>query len=147
MFTESLREITIPESVITLGSEMFKGASKLERVTVPSHTIAIPDRFLEDAYSMKYFNFANSIKTIGASSFKNNAFTSVTLPESLQVIDDYAFFGNKQLQNITFNNNLRVIKTHSFGSNTSLKVLDFPISLISIDDYSFMVVQILKLYI
>ncbi|HHT82372.1 MAG TPA: leucine-rich repeat protein [Acholeplasmataceae bacterium] len=137
MFTESLREITIPESVITLGSEMFKGASKLERVTVPSHTIAIPDRFLEDAYSMKYFNFANSIKTIGASSFKNNAFTSVTLPESLQVIDDYAFFGNKQLQNITFNNNLRVIKTHSFGSNTSLKVLDFPISLISIDDYSF----------
>ena len=69
--------------------------------------------------------------------YNNSAVTSVTIPDSVTAIPDYAFGFCSQLTNISIPNSVTFIGFSAFNSCTSLKSITLPSSLSTIQSYAF----------
>lgn len=69
--------------------------------------------------------------------FHDSAVTSVTIPDSVTAIPDYAFGFCSQLTNISIPNSVTFIGFSAFNSCTSLKSITLPSSLSTIQSYAF----------
>lgn len=84
--TASITEITIPNSVTSIGEGAFQSSADLASIT-----------------------FGNGLATIGASAFSDCAsITSIVLPASLTEIAEYAFTSCSLLRTITLNGNVSI---------------------------------------
>ena len=112
-YDNKLTQVTIPESVTTIGPSAFMG-NQLTRVTIP-----------------------NSVTTIGPSAFMNNQLTQVTIPESVTTIGDNAFAFNK-LNKVTFKDksSVKTIGKEAFYKN-QLTQVTIPDSVTTIGKYAF----------
>ena len=77
------------------------------------------------------------VTAIGHAAFFNSAVTSVTIPDSVTAIPDYAFGFCSQLTNISIPNSVTFIGLSAFNSCTSLKSITLPSSLSTIQSYAF----------
>lgn len=69
--------------------------------------------------------------------YNNSAVTSVTIPDSVTAIPDYAFGFCSQLTNISIPNSVTFIGFSAFNSCTSLESITLPSSLSTIQSYAF----------
>lgn len=77
------------------------------------------------------------VTAINNAAFPNSAVTSVTIPDSVTAIPDYAFGFCSQLTNISIPNSVTFIGFSAFNSCTSLKSITLPSSLSTIQSYAF----------
>lgn len=77
------------------------------------------------------------VTTIGNAAFRDSSVTSVTIPDSVTAIPDYAFGFCSQLTNISIPNSVTFIGFSAFNSCTSLKSITLPSSLSTIQSYAF----------
>lgn len=77
------------------------------------------------------------VTMIDHAAFHNSAVTSVTIPDSVTSIHDYAFGFCSQLTNISIPNSVTFIGFSAFNSCTSLKSITLPSSLSTIQSYAF----------
>lgn len=77
------------------------------------------------------------VTMIDHAAFYNSAVTSVTIPDSVTAIPDYAFGFCSQLTNISIPNSVTFIGFSAFNSCTSLKSITLPSSLSTIQSYAF----------
>ena len=63
--------------------------------------------------------------------------TSYSVPSTVYIINDYAFYKNSNLQAIEFPEGLGMIRNYAFSGCTALKTLKFPNRLASINDNAF----------
>ena len=97
--------VTLPESVIKIGEEAFRGCSSLESIVIPEGVSEIGYRAFEDCTSLieVKWNVINCIVHTSESYplFKNcSALTTVILGENVQTIPEYAFRGCCSLTSI-----------------------------------------------
>ena len=78
-----------------------------------------------------------TVETIGHAAFHDSAVTSVTIPDSVTSIPDYAFAFCSQLTNISIPNSVTFIGFSAFNSCTSLKSITLPSSLSTIQSSAF----------
>lgn len=74
---------------------------------------------------------------VGAYAFFFNHLTAVTLPSTLQIIDDWAFTSCQRLASLTFPSGLTTIGSNAFAVNMSLHSIELPESLLSIGGSAF----------
>lgn len=77
------------------------------------------------------------VTMIDHAAFHNSAVTSVTIPDSVTAIPDYAFAFCSQLTNISIPNSVTFIGFSAFNSCTSLKSITLPSSLSTIQSSAF----------
>ena len=77
------------------------------------------------------------VTAIEHAAFHDSAVTSVTIPDSVTAIPDYAFGFCSQLTNISIPNSVTYIGFSAFNSCTSLKSITLPSSLSTIQSYAF----------
>lgn len=77
------------------------------------------------------------VTMIDHAAFHDSAVTSVTIPDSVTAIPDYAFGFCSQLTNISIPNSVTFIGFSAFNSCTSLKSITLPSSLSTIQSYAF----------
>ena len=100
---ENLRDVTIPESVIKIGSA-FSGCSNLTSITIPENVEKIESCAFSDCESLENVNIKNGLIEIGHGAFSEcSNLTSITIPESVTSIVQWAFRGCSSLTNITYN--------------------------------------------
>ena len=124
-----LSSITIPSTIKNIHSQAFRGARMLATIFVDSTN---PYFTANDGVL-----YTKDMKTLVLCPPKNC--TKFSVPGSVEVIGDYAFYGHKDggLNEITFNEGLREIGVRAFYENTSLKSLRFPSTLKKIGDGAF----------
>ncbi len=99
----SSSNVTIINSVTTIGISTFEGCSSLTSVTIP-----------------------NSVTTIGNFAFAYcSGLTSVTIGNSVTTIGDYAFSGCSGLTSVTIPNSVTSVGVSAFYNCTSLTTLNF----------------------
>lgn len=113
---KSLRTITLPDTVETIGASAFSSTS-LTSITIPQGVTAIES---------STFSHCDKLKT-------------VVLGKGLIEIKDEAFFCCNALEEINLPDNLQKIGYRSFYDCNKLKRLDLPESLLSIGEGAFMI--------
>ena len=99
----NLTAVTLPESVVTLGSDAFSGCQSLKTIKIPSKVTAIPDRCFVSCSSLENVTIPEGVTTLGLYAFSNCRFKTLTLPSTITKIDDGVFSHNNNLRTITCN--------------------------------------------
>lgn len=139
---ETLREITIPETIIDISDYAFSGASYLEKVVIPetAHFDYFGTGVFEYTPVLGYFaeNSADGEIILG----DNVLFAylgdeaSYTVPEEIDFIADYCFFMSA-VKEITLNDSIQYIDTFTFASCRNLKEITIPDSVHYIGEGAF----------
>lgn len=144
---DSLSTITIPESVEEIGNNAFFSCKSLKNVTIGSRvrkmdsicfgdcdslqSITLPkSMFLENSVGHSIFSGSDSLEsitienggnTIPENIFKNCTVESITLPNSIEYINVWAFENCKKLKTIKMGSNVKMINSYAFYNATDIK--------------------------
>lgn len=75
--------------------------------------------------------------TIGGDAFNSSQLTSITIPNTVTIIDDYAFAGATALTSIAIPNSVTYLGSSAFQLATALTSITLSINLTSIEPYTF----------
>ena len=149
----SLKSISIPNTVTSIGTQCFIECSKLENVTLPSNIknfgggvfIGCPDtiniEFSENStliFDPDFYLIMNKEKT-DLYQLLSNEFTYVEIPKTITTIKDSAFRYMTKLTTINFtcDNKLTKIENYAFDGCTNLNFINIPYTLETLSDYTF----------
>ena len=117
-----LTSVTIPNSVTSIGNGVFKGCSSLTSVTIPNSVTSIGDSAFEGCSGLTSVTIPNSVTSIGYSAFEYcSGLTSVTIPNSVTFIHPNAFKGCSGLTSVTIPNSVTIIGYDAFNNCDNLK--------------------------
>jgi len=123
----SLVSLALGGALQTIGDMAFYGMSSLGDITADEgcgFKIINGVIYSADGKSLVYYPASKMDK-------------SLVIPEGVEVISSYAFYGNKYLENITFPSTLKEISTYAFTGAVSLERASFPDSLTLIGERAF----------
>ena len=129
---------TIPNTVTSIGSRAFYGATSLTSITIPNSVITIGDNAFQNT-SFTSITIPNSVITIGEDAFRGVALTSINIPNSVTSIGEGAFYQAENLTTVTFekNSQLTALADVTFYDATSLTSITIPRSVTSLGEYLF----------
>ena len=127
-----LATITIPTTVTYIGIEAFENCSSIPKITIPVGVTSINDRAFSGCSSLADVTINGPVTRIGISTFYNNAFESIVLPETLETLGDSAFRKCEGLKEITLPNAVTSIGDAAFLNCSALNRVSLPDSVSSV---------------
>lgn len=117
----SLTNVTIGTNVTGIGDDAFFSCSSLTSVTIPNGVTSIGNAAFLGCSRLVSMAIPNSVIRIGDSLFANClSLTNVTIPNSVTSIGNYSFIGCTNLTSITIPDSVTSIGNDDFGDSTSL---------------------------
>ena len=118
---ESLGNITIPNSVTTIGGHAFAGCRSLTNIAIPSSVTSIDGFAFDGCVSLTNITIPDSVTSIGGWAFHNcSSLQSITIPDSVTSVcenSDWDTFDG--CNNLTINASIEW-KTKHYGCHSSL---------------------------
>jgi|GEM_PF-714825 len=137
-FAAATGEITIPNSVTSIGEKAFSGCTGLTSVTIPNSVTSIGSSAFSGCTGLTSITIPNGVTSIGNNAFYNcSSLTSITIPNSVTSIGNSAFSGCSSLTSITIPNSVTSIGNYAFYNCSSLTSVTIPNSVTSIGNYAF----------
>ncbi len=135
---EALEEITLPNSVKTLGAYAFWTCSNLTKVTLPEALTEIGQYTFYKCSALADCTLPQTLTTIGKNAFYQcDALEEVSLPDALTSIGDYAYYKCVGLKKVTLSKNITTWDKYVFQGCTMLSDVTFPEGLVALGDYAF----------
>ena len=117
----NLTNIIIPDSVNTLEDDLFADCTNLARVELPNSLISIGNSTFRDCTSLATFEIPNSVVTIGSSAFLGcTNLTSLEIPKSVTSIGNSAFAECNALKDLIIENGTETLKLGYISDSKSL---------------------------
>lgn len=121
-------KIIIPASVISIGDESFRGCAKTVFEVDEDNLYYASD----EKGALYDKNFTTLIKYP-----QIEGDTDVVLPESVEIIEKYAFYANKIITSLTMGDNVVEIKERALSECDNLQEVHFSVKLEILGDYVF----------
>ncbi|MBQ2798783.1 MAG: leucine-rich repeat protein [Ruminiclostridium sp.] len=158
---EKLEAVTIPDSVLKIGSKAFKGCTALVSINIPKGVSVIEQYAFAGCFSLKDIAISEGVTSIYNNAFEFcEAIRSIDLPDSITYIGDSAFLGCysleaitipagitdisgntfrycEKLQSVTIPDGVKRIGENAFYGCSSLNAIDLPDSVTDIGAYAF----------
>ncbi|MEI6754419.1 MAG: leucine-rich repeat protein [Paludibacter sp.] len=124
-------------TVVAIDKEAFNWSLNIKNITLPESIISIGENAFHFS-SLKSINIPNSVKTIAKDAFYQCIhLTSITLPESVTTLGDEAFIYCGALATVNLPKNLTSIGIGVFCYCSSLTTITIPESVTTIKDNAF----------
>ena len=127
-----LREIILPSSIMSIGDRAFWRCKNLQEITIPSSVTSIGDKAFGRCENLQEITLPSGLTSIGNSSFESCwNLQKITLPSSVTSIGDFAFRDCRYLQEITLPSSVTSIGDNIFGGfytywHENLKRINIP---------------------
>ena len=129
---------SIPNSVTSIGYEVFGGCSRLTNIAIPDSVTSIGNYAFEECSNLTNITIPNSVTSIGGRAFKGcSRLTNIAIPNSVTSIGYNVFCGCSSLTNIEIPNSVTSIKNGAFEECSSLTSIEIPNSVTSIGERAF----------
>lgn len=150
---DQIESIQMADTITTVGSNAFKGATNLTDVHISTSASTIGLGAFRDTTSLTIVNIPASVETLEGTTFYNSGITSVNfaensklqkignqtfagsqisqiaLPEGLTSVDSYLFDSCKQLTDVKLPDSLENIGFRMFNGASSLEEIKLPANL------------------
>ena len=134
----SLREITFPKSITTIGLLAFKGCTNLTAVVMSEGVKTINRESFSGCKKLTNIYLPESVTSIGYGAFQYcSSLTSISIPEGVTSIGDEAFEDCSSLKSISIPESVTSIGEWAFYNCSSLTSISIPESVTSIGDGAF----------
>ena len=121
----SLTSVTIPNGVSAIEERTFYGCNRLESVILPNTISTIGVHAFDGCNSLSSINIPNTVTSIGEGTFSFcRGLTSVMIPNSVTSIGDAAFYYCSSLTSVTIPNSVTSIGERAFASCSSMISID-----------------------
>ena len=133
-----MEDVSLPESLRSIGNKAFDSCYKLRSVTVPEKCPDLGTSIFSACSGLKSATLPDGIKAVPAHTFNGcSALESVHIPETVTSIEKNAFAGCTSLQSITLPKKLGFIGAQAFRNCYALDNVVFPSGLYWIEDEAF----------
>ena len=137
-FSENLKSILLPNSIVQINSYCFYYCHKLMEINIPSSVTSIGDNAFNGCSGLTSIDIPSSVTSIGVYAFGHcSSLTSLVIPSSVTSIGDYAFYGCSGLTSINIPSSVTSIGNNAFSGCSGLTSIDIPSSVTSIGDNAF----------
>ncbi len=145
----NLTKITLPDTIIRIGSASFHGATGLAEINLPDGLKYIGNNAFTSCKSLKSITIPDTVTHIGECAFNISGLESIVIPDSVVYKDvrntagttafDAArmFSGCSDLKSVTLPSNITTIGESAFSSCESLENIVIPESVTSIGRNAF----------
>ena len=123
-----LTELVIPETVVSIGSNICQKCLSLQKITVAQNN----NNFSSDEYGILY----NKDKSVLYCCPPSNGITVFTVPDTVTKLSFRAFYECSNLESVVFNDKITEISSTFYGCS-SLKSVTLPEGLKIIDAFAF----------
>jgi hypothetical protein len=121
-----LTNISIPDSVTSIGETAFANCTSLTSVRIPNSIASIGGGAFRWCTNLTNITIPNSVITIAVVAFNGcDNLTSVTIPESVITIGDWAFSGCSSLTSVTIPKSVTSIGRGAFELSANLTTMSF----------------------
>ena len=120
----------------SIGKYAFSG-NELESIILPEGLLNIDTRAFSGEGNLRSVTFPNSLQTIGDYAFCWCGFTNLTLPDNVTNIGEGAFWYCYELTSVTLPQHLEVIGTSAFADCQKLTEIIIPDHVVTINDWAF----------
>ena len=110
----TLKEVILPEGLITMGDNVFAGCVALEKVNIPSTVTQLGDYLFYWCKSVKSVIIPKGVSEIPEGCFYGAGLTSIDIPETVKIIGDNAF-DSCPLIEVTIPKSVISIGANAFG--------------------------------
>ena len=130
--------LTIPNTVTTIGNYAFSGCDGLTSVTISDNVSSIGISAFSGCSGLKNITLPNSVTNIGSQAFYGcSGLKSVTIPDGVTRIGHQAFYGCSGLSSIIIPSGVTSIGGQAFSGCRGLASVEMPDSVTSIDNGAF----------
>lgn len=134
-----LKNVTFPSTLATIGNDAFEYCSRLTKVALPANLSSLGNSAFRLCTGVTSVTLSNTCKTISNSAFAHTQISSVTIPDAVENIDDYAFYNCRKLTKVNFGTDSHLTRIHyeAFYDCAALPSFTCPAALQYIDGYAF----------
>ncbi|MBQ0003825.1 MAG: leucine-rich repeat protein [Treponema sp.] len=127
LYCSSISQITLPESVTTIGAMAFDGCSSISQITLPESVTTIGSSVFENCSSLSQITLPEGVTTVGHHAFFNcNSLTKIKIPKGVTIINACIFDGCSSLSQITLPEVVTKIEDDAFFGCSSLSKITLP---------------------
>ena len=136
--SSGLTSVTIGDGVTEIGYEAFYNCEELTSIKIPNPVTTIREYTFYKCTGLTIVTLPNSVTTIESSAFSGcTGLTSITIPNSVTSIGNGAFSGCTGLTSVTIPNSVTTIGNSAFYNCSKLTSVEIPSSVASIGNGAF----------
>ena len=125
----SLIEIVLPNSITKLGYRTIGYCTSLTYFDFPDNLIEVGEQVCCGCESLKEVSWPTNVQTINRYAFYKSGLVTVELPDTVQLLGEYAFACSYTLRDIKLSNSLTTIQAKAFSNCDELETINLPSSL------------------
>lgn len=137
-FCFGVLDVTLPESLQTIGTHAFYGCQRLTSLSVPQTVTKIGDEAFAQCYKLAEVTLPDNITSIPYALFQScEKLNNLTIPAGVTQIGTWAFSGCESISEIAIPDNVASIGEYAFYNCSGLVDISFGEGLVSIGGNSF----------
>lgn len=121
-YSFDIKQIIIEPGVTSVGSNAFKGCSRVRSVTIPDSVTSIGTYAFYGCLNLNNITIPDGVTVIGSYAFGNiSTISSVEIPSSVKYISKYAFYFCSNLSTVSISEGVENIGPYAFDSCYNLR--------------------------
>ncbi|MBQ6488275.1 MAG: leucine-rich repeat protein [Solobacterium sp.] len=134
----NITDFEMPNTVTSLGNNVFQNCGNLESVTLSNSLRTIPEYTFDGCEKLSDIMLPSRITMIGDDAFRKcKSLTEIIVPDTVTNIGSGAFFGCEKLKNIIIHDGVTSIGNSAFSGCISLTNITIPDSVSSLGSWGF----------